>query len=96
MIIGHRLTDKRRPRGWSVAAETWAWLMAIGFRCAHEVLYQAKGPLPGRESLRVQMAPVHDQPVPVIVARDKPPGRVTVTVTVPEVGPVPTLLTDRA
>jgi hypothetical protein len=70
--------------------------MVIGFLCAQAVLYQAKGPLPTNESLRVQVAPVHDQPVPVIVARDKPPGRFSVTVTVPEVGPVPTLLTDRA
>jgi hypothetical protein len=38
-------------------------------------------------SLRLQVAPVHDQPLPVIETKVNPVGSVSVTVRVPEVGP---------
>jgi len=38
-------------------------------------------------STRLQVAPVHDQPLPVIETRVNPVGSVSVTVRMPEVGP---------
>jgi len=43
--------------------------------------------------VHVRVASVHDQPVPLIAVAVRPVGSVSVTVTVPLVGPVPEFVT---